>query len=160
MKKTVLVALLLVTGVVIVGLLLFSWPFIFRPPLFHNIVLAENEQIGSDWIEIVPKENLRAERDNTYIGIALELPFKTPYGARGIETPDGRIVNPEIFLVDEDGNEYSFLRSGAGGEDTSRYKYSGNLPRDKVFKKVRLRSDVPISVKQILWSEYDNKDLK
>jgi hypothetical protein len=157
MNKTILVSLLVLAGV---GLLLLLWPFIFRPPLFHNIVLAENVEIGSEWIEINPSSSLRVERDNNYIGLVLEPPFKTPYGSHGVETPDGKIVNPEISLADEDGNKYALVYSGAGGEEVSRYKYRGDLPRDKPFKKVLLRSDFPIKVKEILWSGYDNKDLK
>jgi hypothetical protein len=124
------------------------------------MVLAENVLIGSDWIEIAPKKPLKAEWDRNYVGIVLEPPFMIPYGNSGIRIPNGKIVNPEILLFDEDGEEYRLEYSGSGGEETSRYAYKDDLPSNKSFKKILMRCDAPVKAEQILWSGYDAKDLK
>src|SRR6058998_2622178 len=107
MNKIVSIFLLVLGGLVIGGILLL-WPFIFRHPLFQNTVLAEHVEIGFDWIEIDTKGSVVTEKDNSYIGIVLEPPYKIPLGSRGVQTPEGNIVNPEVVLVDESGNEYKF----------------------------------------------------
>jgi len=156
---------LAITGIVgalamISALGLFFWPFIFRPSLFRNKVLAENITIGPEWTEINFRDPIKVDTDTVFVGLYLDPPYLTPLGSKGIKTPDGQIVNPEITLIDVNGNEFALTRSGAGGEEISRYSYSDGLPRDRAYTRLLLRSDVPIKTRQILWSGYDIKDLK
>ena len=133
---------------------------VHRRQLFHNTVLAENVLISPEWQQIDTRNLIKVNKDRHFIGVVLELPLETPYGSGGIKIPSGKIINPEIKLFDDSENEYNLTRSGSGGTDTSRYEYEGQLPLNKTYTKVLLRSDYPIMTKQILWSGFNNRDLK
>ena len=106
MNTKTVVILGIASALLIMGAIaLFLWPFVFRPPLFRNEVLAENVTIGPEWTEIDFRNPVRVDKDNIYVGIYLEPPYFTPLGSKGIKTPEGQIVNPEITLIDENGKE-------------------------------------------------------
>ena len=137
---------------------------IFFHRLYKDVVLENNFLISSDLKEIETQNLIKIEKDNHFISIDLEPPFEADTPKKGIKTPSGEIINPEIKLVDENGIEYpltySGSRGGESGNEIANYKYNGNLPIDKTYKKVLIRSNLPIKAKMILWSGYDARDLQ
>lgn len=131
-----------------------------RSSPFHNTILTEEFFINSDWQEIFTKDLVKVDKDNHLISIHLELPYETPFGSKGIKVPSGEIINPEIVLIDEKNNKYEFVRYGAGGTEISKYHYKGCLPKDKIYRKILVRSDFPIKATSIMWSSYNLKDRK
>lgn len=136
----------------------------FSQTLYKDIVLEDDLLISSEWKEIDTQNLIKIEKDNHFVSILLEPSFEANTPKGGILIPSGEIVNPEIKLVDEDGNEYLLTYKGSRGKENGKeianYGYKGSLPIDKIYKKVLLRSDYPIKAKKILWSGYDAKDLR
>jgi hypothetical protein len=127
----------------------------------QDVVLTNDIVISSEWKEIGTPDLLRVEKDNHYISLLLEPPFEDDTPAGGIKTPEGTIINPEIRLVDSEGNEYPLRFGGARGfkdKNFVNYRYDSSLPAKK-YSKVMIRSTTPLPLKQILWSGYNTKDL-
>lgn len=121
--------------------------------------------LGNEWLEVVPQRALKCERYSTEVVIWFATEYTTcGCCPGGIKFPDGSIVSPQVQLVSED-NEVFELRE-AGLSDTgmafSRHGADDrpNLPRNKSFVKVRIRSDKPIECRQIVWRNYNPWDLK
>ncbi|MEO8649243.1 MAG: hypothetical protein ABI539_08770 [Acidobacteriota bacterium] len=117
-------------------------------------------EINTEWKEIDVRNLIKIDKDRHFIALYLDTPFEEPHGARGIKIPSGQVINPEIKLIDESGEEYLFVHSGARGTDISNYSSEKELPKKKVYQKLLIRSDFPIKTKEILWSGYDTKDLR
>lgn len=159
-RKAVLITLL-VTVLVVVGLGFVVMRLIYRGYI-DVVVLAEGSTITSEWLEVGDRSSLEIKKDNHYVSLLLVPPFAGDAYARGIKTPDGKIINPEVLLLDQNGNEYEMVFAGSrrSGDDVFvNYRYQNGLPAGKVFTSVRLRSSDPFPVKQILWSGYDAEDL-
>lgn len=159
-KKNMMISFVITILVVLFSVFIFKRIFYYN--YYKDVVLAENIIISSDWKEIESIGRIKIEKDNQFISIVLEPPLEPDTGKGGIKTPNGQVLNPEIKLVDADGEEYSFTYYGGrrtNDKVMANYKYKGILPLDKIYSKVRIRSDFPIKAKQILWSGYNTKDL-
>lgn len=128
--------------------------------LYHDTILVEDVLISDEQKEFEIENSVKIERDRQFIRINLDSAYENDYDIGGIRTPSGEVVNPEIKIIDNDGNEYSLIYFGSTGDKTINYAYEGKLPANKVFKKLLLKSNLPIKTKQILWSSYYFKDLK
>jgi hypothetical protein len=128
---------------------------------FTDVILADDFLIYSDRKEI-QSTKLVADKDVNMISIGVKSPLQAFGVKKGIRNSDGRIINPEIILVDADGVEYPFEHAGGRrykGYEFANYEYQGDLPLDKKFEKVLLRCDVPVTATRIQWSGYNIKDL-
>src|SRR5690606_9367342 len=151
---------LLICGVMV------AWRLFFHETL-KNSVLAKDFKITSDWKEVGSSDELMVDKDYRYISLQIEPPFEAYTIAdpskSGIKIPGGKIVNPEIRIEDTEGNEYPLVYSGhrgGGPNEFVNYKFERGLPREKNYQKVKLRSDYTMTVKAVLWSGYDQTDLK
>ena len=163
MKNKRNILILGLVGILSVLAGLFIYVNFFFGKYIKETVLEENGVISSEWREIDARNLAKIEKDKHYISILLESSFKADTDKGGIKSPDGEIINPEIKLVDSEGNEYSLIYIGSrryrNGEYVN-YGYRPNLPGDKIYEKVLVRSNKPIKVQKIIWSGYDIKDLK
>ncbi|MEZ5424324.1 MAG: hypothetical protein R2682_14685 [Pyrinomonadaceae bacterium] len=140
---------------------------LFSHETLKSKVLATDFEITSDWKEVGSFDELMMDKDYRYISLQIEPPFEAYTIAdpskSGIKIPGGKIVNPEIKVVDAEENEYPLVYSGhleSGANVFVNYKVERGLPRDKDYQKVKLRSDFPMTVKAVLLSGYDQSDLK
>ena len=159
-KKVMIIGLIVAVIIISLGGLITKR--VFFSHYIQDIVLTNNIVITSEWQEIGTPDLLRVEKDNQYISLLLEPPFEDDTPARGIKTPEGTIINPDIRLVDDEGKEYPLRFGGARGSKAKNfvnYRYEPALPADKTYTKVLIRSTYTIPLKQILWSGYDTKDL-
>src|SRR2546429_7230822 len=62
--------------------------------------------VSSSWLEITPKEPLRAERVVQQVVLYVEKPVTHPRDSWELVLPDGSKVIPEVELVDQDGKIY------------------------------------------------------
>lgn len=99
------------------------------------------------------------------IEIEIPEPFSDMYTDRKrvVLTETNTVVSPEIQLVDEHGNIFA-LTDGAKYPHPSVYEkrmsYSvarDNLPQDRVYTKVRIRSDKPLRSSGIFWHCHTGK---
>ena len=123
--------------------------------------------ITSEWKEIVPEAPLRAERQAQYLSIETTKSFDPDYKLWGIRLPDGSVFVPEVQLIDQDGNIHNLKSSSFELADRNRTDIiSGigfsakDLPKDRHYKMVRIRSEKPLSISRITWRCYNQWDIK
>lgn len=162
-KWTIFITGLIGISLIVIGL------FVYINFFFNNeikeTVLENNFFITSDRKEINIKNSVKIEKDINYISILLLPPNKTfmSSGGGGIKIPNGEVVNPEIKLVDENEKEYLLAYGGSRRYDNNEYanyRCEVELPADKKYEKLLIRSDIPIKTQEILWSGYNARDLK
>lgn len=161
-KGTIFVNGLIGISLILIGF--FVYINFFFGKYLKEIALENNLLITSDWKEIDIKNLVKIEKDINYIAILLEPPYKTftVSGSGGIKIPSGEVVNPEIKIVDEDGKEYLLAYGGSrnsNNNEYANYQYQVNLPIDKKYEKLLIRSDTPIKTQKIIWSSYNVRDL-
>lgn len=133
----------------------------YNPYLDRNI--AGPTTIDSTWMEFEPEAPLKVERQIYQVALELDGSIKKEPGAWGIMLPDGSIVKMEVQLVGDDGITYdldspSFFFAYTG---ETLVKFSRrDLPRDRTFVKVRIRTDQPINCRRIFWRNYNQWDVE
>jgi hypothetical protein len=120
--------------------------------------LAGPTTTTSQWLEIVPKSPLRVERQRHMIALDLDKSISTEREGSRLVLPDGSIVRPQVELVGNDGKTYelkvpSLFLSNTG--EILAYFSGDDLPKDKTYIKVRIRSDRPVRCNRIFWRNYN-----
>lgn len=162
MKKTITIFFALIILVLFsLGLRLLANSFF---NYFEDQTLTYEMEIEDTTLEIdFSKININ-RKDNYFVAIIVEPPFSGGFAEKGIKTPQGEIINPEIRLIEENGNELKFelCRGGSYGFKGSLIGYcpSAEIPTGKSFKKLLISTDKSIKIKSIIWRGYDTKDLK
>ncbi len=139
-------------GIFITGKL-YRW---YNPYLDQE--LAGPTTTTSQWLEIVPESPLRVERQRHMIALALDKSIRTEPKGSGLLLTDGSIVRPQVELVGTDNKTYQLnvpslflLNTG----EILAYFSSEDLPNDKTYIKVRIRSDRPVRCNRIFWRNYN-----
>lgn len=128
---------------------------LFNPYLDQEI--SGPTTISSEWREIVPRQPIRVERQIQYMTLDVADPFEPVYDKWSLRLGDGSVVKPEVQLVDENGNVYN-LTSPALDNKGIAFRNS-DLPKDRVYRSVRIRSDKPIRLTRIYWRCYNQWDV-
>ena len=121
---------------------------------FSDIVLAENTSISSEWQEIDVTDRIMLKGDDRFVAVKLQEPFIGDFEKKGIQGPDGQIFHPEIIIVDSDGIEYALTYRGFLGRMKPIYGNLSQLPPDKVYRTMRIRSEIPFQASEITWTYY------
>jgi hypothetical protein len=154
-------------GVVICAVVMLGMPSCFSDS--YTVKLSDSVVIGDEWVTLTPKVPLKADKTFQWVNLVLEPPLKDDeYNegkgkdrGKGILMPDGEVINPEIEVVDQHGNTFRFIYQGAsGGAPIYGYTDPKELPRDREYKAVRIRSPKPIKCKAVLWFCESSKDWK
>jgi hypothetical protein len=152
-----LLVLVCVVGIAIVNLSVTGQIYrLFNPYLDREI--AGPTIISSEWLEIVPDQPLRTERQIQYLVLDVADPFEPVYESWSLRLKDGSLVQPKVQLIDESGKVYD-LTSPALDEKGIGFRNS-DLPQDRAYRTVLIRSDKPIHLSRIYWRCYNQKDLK
>lgn len=170
MKKIVLYtigSIVLGIAVLAIGVVALFWfSVVFGMRITHPI--AQEVQVTNEWQRVEFKSPLKIKKQVQKISLKIEgyeskiddSSFNT------IELSDGTILNPEVFLIDENNKKYQF-------KDSSRtYKYSttdsaefsfeqksnnfDSLPKDVKYKAIMIKSDKPFKC-DITWIDNDLK---
>jgi len=139
----------------------------FFSRLFHpylDLEIKGPTTLSNDWQEIVPQKPLRPERLVQQVVIYVEKPVTKDRDSWELVMPDGSRVTPEVQLIDDHGNVYDLLVPSAATYPNSTEAFQrgfGNrdLPRDRVYPRVRIRSAMPVPVLKIVWRCYDPRDI-
>jgi hypothetical protein len=120
--------------------------------------------LSDEWLEIVPDKPLRPERIVQEIIIYVDKPVTKDRDFWDLVLPDGSRVTPEVELVDEDGNIYKLTLPSAVENPNSIEAFQRGfglrgLPKDKVYRTVRIKSAKPVKVLKIVWRCYDPRDI-
>jgi hypothetical protein len=155
-KVLLLVGLICLVPVVIVGLYMSVDLYHFFNPYLDREISGPMT-ISSQWIEIVPKKPLSVQRQIQYMILDVIDPFDPDYDQWSLRLQDGSIVTPEVQLVDESGNTYN-LTSPALDSKGIGFRNS-ELPKDRAYRAVRIRSNKPIKLSRIYWRCYNQWDV-
>ena len=132
--------------------------------LIYAIVSSNSEQIvsgpvtlSSEWTEFIPRKPLRPEKQ--WHNIVLDVDpteglVEDNLHDEHMQLANGVNLKPEIQLVDSQGNVFAMQVSRSAVP--SRYNngligYVSNLPEDRVYTKVRVRSNAPVRLSKIVW---------
>jgi hypothetical protein len=132
--------------------------------------------ISSNWVEITPQEPLTvSQRTQSVLLVVADryTPYRDPFRPEdpswdrswAMRFPDGTLVRPEVQLVDEYGNIYDLMapsfidkdrgrgdeRGGMGFSTRFDERIDSNLPRDRVYRTVRVRSPRPVHCSKVIW---------
>lgn len=148
------ICLVLVAGIslVIIGGEVYRF---FHPYLDREV--SGPVTITMDWVEITPKKPLRAERQIQYLTLDMAEAFTPDYKLGGMRFADGAIAIPEVELIDQSGRTYSLNHSGMN--EKGIVFFMPDLPKDRLYSVVRIRSDKPIKVSRIYWRCYNQWDV-
>jgi hypothetical protein len=124
--------------------------------------LSDAVTLNQEWLELTPEKPLTVERDTQEITLYPEPPIQMVSGnAKGGLVPaDGRSADIEAELIDSNNATY---RSSPGKSETmtgnlqviTRKLNFKDLPKDAIFKTVRIKSSSSYPVKKILWRCYN-----
>ena len=137
------------------------------------VKISEAASIEDQWTEFRPSPPLRIEKDWGTILLDLEPPFKDdfyiggqgPEKGKGILMPGGEVINPEIELTDEYNNTFHLVWEGSrrvvASNGSPIYGPSkGELPRDREYTTIRMRSNIVLKCRAIYWLDESGKDWK
>jgi hypothetical protein len=132
--------------------------------------------ISSNWVEITPDKPMKPSHQTQYVILEVSdahTSYTTPYDPNdkswdqswAMRFPDGSLVRPEVQIVDEYGKVYDLKSPSFTHKDRTKGDAMGgmgftrsfdpsidsNLPKDRVYRTVRIRSDRPIHCSRIIW---------
>jgi hypothetical protein len=92
------------------------------------------------------------------VALDLDQSIGTERDGAGLVLPDGSIVRPQVELVSKDGTTYelnlpSLFISNTG--EILAYFSGDDLPKDKTYIKVRIRSDKAVRCNRVFWRNYN-----
>jgi len=119
--------------------------------------IAGATAITSQWSEIGPTPALKPSSKQSLVILELEGDYTPDFQAQMLRFPDGSLGMPEVQLVDQQGQVFPlhFLmvhhRDRTGSNVMGGAGFGADLPADRSYGKVRVRSDKPIKCSKIVW---------
>jgi hypothetical protein len=171
MKNPILLIIGSVLGLIIIGIAaIYGVRHLLQLPMYVDREIARDTSVTADWTEIIPELPMKISRRQQSVAVKIDGAY-TSIGAdaeSGLFLPDGTKFFPEVQISDLDGKWYplkggSYSLGGSRG-DGGDFRYihlagfrSLDLPKDKQFRSVRIRSDVPFMCEKVIWRNYDLK---
>jgi len=133
----------------------------FHPNL--DVEISGPALISNNWLEITPQIPLRAKRVVQQVVAYVDKPVTKDRDSFELVFPDGSRVTPEVEVIDDDGKIYkltdaSSITTPKSSEAFQRGFGAWQLPNDKVYRKVRIRSSKPFMISKLVWRCYDPRD--
>ena len=151
-----LLAIVVLSIVLVVALLLYRrmGPL----PTLTDRDIAGATAIASQWLEIGPTPALKPSGKQSLVILELEGDYTPDFQAQMLRFPDGSLGMPEVQLVDQQGHVFPlhFLmvhhRDRIGSDVMGGAGFgASDLPTDRSYGKVRVRSDKPMKCSKIIW---------
>ena len=127
-------------------------------PTLTDREIAGSTAITSQWLEIAPVPPLKASGKTSFVILELEGDYTPDFQAQMLRFPDGALAMPEAQLVDQQGNVFPLHFLMVHHRDRTGSNIMGgagfgtpDLPTDRSYDKVRVRSDKPLKCSKIIW---------
>ena len=127
-------------------------------PTLTDRDVAGSTAITSPWLEITPVPALKPAGKTSLLILELEGDYTPDFQAQMLRFPDGTLGMPDVQLVDQEGNVFPlhFLmihhRDRTGSSVMGGAGFGApDLPTDRSYGKVRIRSDKPMKCSKIIW---------
>ena len=139
-------------------LLFLSW-WMLMLHLDSEQEIAGEVIISTEWVEFAPEIPLKPEKDAQEVVLDSAVPLvRDNLDLKNIRLTDGTQVKPELQLVDQYGNVFNATVNRY--MTPSRYNNGiscsvPRLPEDRLYTKVRVRSDKPLKLARIVWHCYE-----
>ena len=127
-------------------------------PTLTDRDIAGATAITSQWLDIGPSPGLKPSSKLSLLILELEGDYTPDFQANMLRFPDGNPGIPEVQLVDQQGHVFPlhFLmvhhrdRTGSNAMGGAGFG-SPDLPTDRSYTTVRIRSDKPMKCSKIIW---------
>src|SRR6476660_2781946 len=127
-------------------------------PTLTDRDIAGATAITSQWLEIGPAPSLKPSSKQSLLILELEGDYTPDFQANMLRLPDGTMGVPEVQLVDQQGHVFPLHFLMVHHRDRTGSSVMGgagfgapDLPSDRSYGKVRVRSDKPIKCSKIIW---------
>jgi len=134
----------------------------------YKVKLSDDFTASDQWVEFRPQSSLKADKTFQWVLLDLQAPFRDdiysegtgPLQGKGILMPDGQVINPDVELIDQYGNSFNLIYKGARGGPIYGYLRPDQLPKDREYVAIRIRSPRPFKCKAIYWYCESSRDWK
>jgi|ERR1700730_9256895 len=127
-------------------------------PTLSDRDIAGSTAITSEWVKIRPAPPLKPSSKTSLVILELEGDYTADLQSQMLRFPDGALGMPDVQLVDEQGNFFPlhFLmlhhRDRTGSNIMGGAGFGApDLPADRSYTEVRVRSDKPIKCSKVIW---------
>jgi len=127
-------------------------------PTLTDRDIAGATAITSEWLEIGPASALKPSGKQSLVILELEGDYTPDFQAQMLRFPDGSLGMPEVQLVDQQGQVFPLHFLMVHHRDRTGSNVMGgagfgapDLPTDRSYGKVRVRSDKPLKCSKIIW---------
>ena len=127
-------------------------------PTLTDRDITGSTAIASQWFEIKPEPPLKPSGKTSLVILELECDYSPDFQSQMLRFPDGTLGMPEVQLVDEHGNVFPLHFLMVHHRDRSGPNVMGgagfgapDLPTNRSYGKVRVRSDKPMTCSKIIW---------
>lgn len=127
-------------------------------PTLTDRDIAGATAITSQWSEIGPVPALKPSSKQSLVILEVEGDYTPDFQAQMLRFPDGSLGMPEVQLVDQQGQVFPLHFLVAQHRDRTGSSVMGgagfgapDLPKDRSYIKLRVRSDRPIKCSKIIW---------
>jgi len=127
-------------------------------PTLTDRDIAGDTAITSQWLEIKPTPVLKPSSKTSLVILELEGDYMPDFQSQMLRFPDGKLGMPDVQLVDEQGSVFPLHFLMVHHRDRTGSPVIGGagfgapeLPADRSYAKVRLRSDKPMKCSKVIW---------
>jgi hypothetical protein len=119
--------------------------------------------VSAQWTEFVPQRPLQPRKQTQEIVLDVDPSeglIEDNLHSDRMQLANGTVLHPQIQLVDSHGNVFDAEVSRYPVPSRYENGLSGsvsNLPKDREFTKVRVRSDFPVRLSRIVWHCHNGK---
>jgi hypothetical protein len=158
MKKALLALAYAVAG--ISACLVFGYIAIIVYINLPDRPIATDIRVNENWTEVRLKNPLTFNNRSQSLNLRIkDFTFDRNSNVAEIRFPDGTKINPEIEILDDRGNAVNMYHSGFAMKywDAVVFTPPDTIRRNKDYRVIRIRSDIPFYCEGIYWIDYDPK---
>jgi hypothetical protein len=122
--------------------------------------IAENISVTPEWSELHLEQPLTFKYRSQTLKLRIkDFELDRRSNIKEITLPDGRLIHPDIEIVDDGGNAVTMDHAGYTLKyfDGVDFRPSDSVQPSRNYKVIRIRSDVPFYCEGLYWVDYNPK---